>query len=1135
MTWFADRWQNLSLSARLLVAVGTILFITSTLAQYWQMRDTIAEYQRHIDADIASTVNVTRRAIEQDLIIGDYAAIQQILDSSATQKNINEIVLHDPRKGVVQARNVKSATQAPDWFRNWLDFRLQAVTSPIYIGGVSYGELTLQGSAASQEDRLWHRFLVQLATQATEIILIFVMITWLLRRNFGPIKLITQAISRFTDGDLQIRMTSPTDKLPPEMRIMVASLNQAADNIEAALQSLSAQRHAIDNAAIVVESDMSGHITYVNDKFCEISGYSRKELLGQHHRILDSDYHPAAFFEDLWSSVNAGQIWHGEICYRNKYGGVFWVDNTITPFPDASGKPAKYISVRFDITDRKIAEEQIRLDALMQQAISDILRLSLSKTHMDELLAHALRIILSLPMLKGKARGCIFLNREDDGALVMHAQSGMPEAQQNDRRIVKHGECICGKAAHTRAAFASQLENPAQASGSPVSDESGHICMPIKSANRPLGIVSLHVAPEYHCTQASLRLFEVIADTLGGVIERTHARSLTERLGQILDSSLNEIYLFDADTLQFLLVNQGARNNLKHSMDELRAMTPLDIMPNFNAELFGALLRPLREGLIPQMVFEVMHRRKNGTTYPAEVHLQYTQEESGAAFLAVVQDLTERKDIEQSLQFNKEKFQALVETTGDWFWEIDRRGYYSYASPRVRDILGYEPDEVIGRRPQDFMPKSEAMRLTKLLQKPEILSDPLLLMENSMLHKDGRAVTLETTSLPIHDNDGKLLGYRGTNRDITTRKLDIAALIESEARLKGMAGNVPGIVFQFMLGTGGTLKFLYASEGAMEVCGITPEMIVADASNFLELISANDIATFKKTMASSLKNHQTWNWEGRISFKGKLKWVNLRASHRIMENGNIIWDGLMLNITEAKTAELELQQSQAQLRELSTYLQTVREEEKTWIAREIHDELGGVLTALKMDTFWLAGKLPKDQQHLVSKIDTMSSLIDNAIRTTRRISTELRPTVLDDLGLVAAMEWQIGEFRSRMNIECEATLAQIDDVLPEPHSIALFRILQESLTNITRHAQATQVRISLNIVNDTINLSVSDNGKGISEDRILNPTSHGIRGMFERARHLNGDIQINSSPGNGTTILARIPINQDVRQTTINE
>ena len=232
------------------------------------------------------------------------------------------------------------------------------------------------------------------------------------------------------------------------------------------------------------------------------------------------------------------------------------------------------------------------------------------------------------------------------------------------------------------------------------------------------------------------------------------------------------------------------------------------------------------------------------------------------------------------------------------------------------------------------------------------------------------------------------------------------------------------------------------------------------------------------------------------------------------------------NITERKQAEEELQQSREQLRNLSAHIESLREAERTSIAREIHDELGQALTALRMDLSWLNKRLPKGQEELIKKIGEISSYISETIQTVKRISTELRPGVLDDLGLMAAVEWQVQQFQERTRIKCELTAEREDINLDRDQATGIFRILQESLTNVTRHANATKVKVNLKERDGQLVLQVSDNGKGITKKQIAHPKSFGLIGMRERARSLNGSVKVDGISGKGTTVTVSIPLNR---------
>jgi signal transduction histidine kinase len=235
---------------------------------------------------------------------------------------------------------------------------------------------------------------------------------------------------------------------------------------------------------------------------------------------------------------------------------------------------------------------------------------------------------------------------------------------------------------------------------------------------------------------------------------------------------------------------------------------------------------------------------------------------------------------------------------------------------------------------------------------------------------------------------------------------------------------------------------------------------------------------------------------------------------------------LSQEIRERRKAEDEVRQSQGQLRDLASHLQFIREEERIQIAREIHDELGQALTAIKMDIHWLGHKLPEDQQLLFDKLKAMSKLVDLTVQTVRRLSSELRPKLLDDLGLSAAIEWQAREFSNRAGIPCDFRSEPDDIILDKARSTAFFRIFQETLTNIARHAQATQVEVILRQNAAQVEMIVRDNGQGITIEAIADPKALGITGMRERAHSLGGNFEIAGVPKGGTAVKVSIPLKE---------
>jgi PAS domain S-box-containing protein len=247
---------------------------------------------------------------------------------------------------------------------------------------------------------------------------------------------------------------------------------------------------------------------------------------------------------------------------------------------------------------------------------------------------------------------------------------------------------------------------------------------------------------------------------------------------------------------------------------------------------------------------------------------------------------------------------------------------------------------------------------------------------------------------------------------------------------------------------------------------------------------------------------------------------------QISENGQKFYTVILRDVTLRVRADEALRRSKEELHELATAANQLREQEKRAIARELHDELAQALTGLKMDVAWIKDKLPAPPKPIADKLNAMESLLDSTVAATRRISSDLRPMMLDDLGLVPATEWLVQNFTERTGIRCELAIASADLDLQDPHATTVFRILQESLTNIAKHERASSVEITLARSDGALAISVRDNGIGFTPDSPRKPSSYGLVGLRERAYLLGGKVQINSAPGKGTVIDVHLPITQ---------
>ncbi|WP_227496709.1 sensor histidine kinase [Massilia litorea] len=443
----------------------------------------------------------------------------------------------------------------------------------------------------------------------------------------------------------------------------------------------------------------------------------------------------------------------------------------------------------------------------------------------------------------------------------------------------------------------------------------------------------------------------------------------------------------------------------------------------------------------------------------------------------------------------------------------------------ARANLGYDGAALSGMRAVDIAPGLDDGTLGALLagmgedKGDETIKQGCLRTE--LRRADGSTYPARLTFLRTQRDGRSLLLAIG--HDLSPEQAASNALAQYQTRFNAIVNHTPGLVYQFTLGADGRHAFPYLSDGCAPLLGVQPAQLQADPDLFLRLVLPEDRKGYLEAMAVSKISLSSWNWEGRIWIDAwkDVKWINLRATPHAVAAGAVQWDGIMTNITESKVEQQETLRSRARLAELTDHIEQVKEQERARIAREIHDDLGGNLTAIKMALSMLSSRLPPDQPGLLEKATYLDDLVDRTIEAVHRISLDLRPSTLD-LGIVAALEWQAREFEKGSGIACIFRSAEREIELDPDHAAALFRIFQEALTNVAKHAGATRVTVTLRRQRQHLTLAICDNGRGIAPADRLKPASFGLRGMSERARALGGTLTLSAAPGGGTMVTIKI-------------
>jgi two-component system sensor histidine kinase UhpB len=567
----------------------------------------------------------------------------------------------------------------------------------------------------------------------------------------------------------------------------------------------------------------------------------------------------------------------------------------------------------------------------------------------------------------------------------------------------------------------------------------------------------------------------------------------------------------------FLDVNDAYCRLIGYSRDELLTMRIPDIETVETPEETAHRIQKVKKTGGDR--FETHHRCKDGRIIDVEISVNYIDAGGGRLFV-FARDITERKQAEDAMRESEERYRNLVESISDVVYAIDSSGMLTYISPVVKNTLGYEPDELIGRQFLEFVHKEDHDLLMRRFSE---------LREGIARHSDYRVIGkhadikwVRTLTNPII-KEGGFVGAHGVLIDITERKQAEEALIKSELRFRN-SFDLPLIGFAI---TSPEKEWIEVNDRICSILGYSRDEIVQ--RTWLELTHPDDlpadIEQFNLILSGQIEKY---SMDKRFIRKdGQVVWTSISVGCVRKPDGRVDYIiGLMEDISERKRAEEQLKSSMGQLRTLSAHLQSIREEERAMMAREIHDELGQELTGLKMDLSWLVKRLSKNQKSLISKTESMLKLVDSTIQTVRKISSKLRPGVLDDLGIVAAIEWQTQDFRDRTGIKCELNSSVEDVELDRDRSTAVFRIFQETLTNVVRHAKATRIIVNVDEDAGNLILRVKDNGRGITESKISHPKSLGLLGMRERVLLFGGEVKISGIPGEGTTVTVTIPLKQ---------
>jgi PAS domain S-box-containing protein len=512
--------------------------------------------------------------------------------------------------------------------------------------------------------------------------------------------------------------------------------------------------------------------------------------------------------------------------------------------------------------------------------------------------------------------------------------------------------------------------------------------------------------------------------------------------------------------------------------------------------------------------FEFTTKKRDGKKLYALASITIQRNDNGDYIRAdgIFRDITERKQTEVALKISENKYRQLVELAQEGICQIDENSITTFVNPSMAGILGYTEAEMMGRHLFSFMDeRGKEIAQNNIERRQRGVAGQ---HDFEFIKKDGTRIYTTMETAPITDEQGN---YKGALAGV----IDISKHVQAEASLKvseELHRSVLNSISDSVYITANKGNFTFVCQNVDVIFGHSKEEIEA-MGNIEKLFGKNIYSKDELKQKGEIVNIE----KSIVDKTGVLHHLILNVKQVQIGQGEILYS--CRDITERKQAEQNLKNSRNQLRRLAQKLETVREEERIEIAREIHDALGQNLTALQIDLSLVKKKLPENDKKIQEIASSMSEQIKILSKSVQQISMDLRPKILDDLGLLPAIKWQTDEFQKKTGIKCQLTLnIKEKDIDLDRHQLStVYRICQETLTNIIRHAEATLVKVVIEEQDGHLILKVEDNGKGISKEQINSADSLGIIGIKERCLSCGGEMNIGGGPGKGTWVTVTIP------------
>jgi PAS domain S-box-containing protein len=892
-------------------------------------------------------------------------------------------------------------------------------------------------------------------------------------------------------------------------------------------------RQVIDsNPSLIFVKDAGGRFMLANEAMAKSYGQTVDGIVGKSNSELLHIPEQAAAFDSANREVIEKR--QERVAIESAVladGKKHWFKTIRKPLEQGDGS-VSVLTIAMDITELKEVErEQQRLNRALR--LLSLCNAALAHAEEDAQLKNICKLIVEMGGYRMAWVGYAEHDREKNVRPAM--QYGFEEGYLDGARIswadTERGRGPIGLAIRTGVTQINQnwLTNPLLAPWREAALARGYqssIALPLMHEAKAFGTLSIY-SPEPDSFNADeVALLQELANNLasgiitqrmraGRILAEARFESERTRLRTLVQTIPDLVWLKDTDGV-YLSCNPQIERLYGAKEADIVGKTDFDFADRELAEHFRQKDREAMAAGKPTVNEEWVTYPDNGQRALLETIKTPMHDGAGKLIgvMGIARDITERSQAKE----RESRLRHALNSTLDMIFIFQPDSLrFVYINKGAVDSVGYSNEELLQMAPPDIVPLMPEPEFRKFIA-------PLISGEKNMLrfetihrHKDGTDLPVEVQLQLVQEENGEDV-FVAVVRDITERRRAEMELKRQKTFMWQVIDTDPNRIF--VKDANG--RFLLANQSEAAAHGLTPNEMVG--KNLAEIKrSPEEIAVHPETDRKVLKEGREVSLiEPYTLPNGEQRWLMTIKKRLAMPDGSLSILGIAVDITQQKSSEMKLAESYKKLQRLSLHLENVRADERARIALNLHDEMGATLVAIKMGVAWLASKLPAETPQLKAEAARIAELVSGGIHTMHQIVTQLRPNLLGDVGLAAAVKDYVKKFRQHTGIECILIFPEEEFVLDADQSLTIFRIIQESLNNVVKHAQASRVNILFTEQSESLSMVIKDNGTGF-DSAMHKEQSFGLLGIRERALMVGGKARISSTPGKGTRVSVSIP------------